>query len=120
MEFWEKLPEDERLIVDVLRQIVLETLPSTCKEKLAYNTPFYYGRKRICLIWPASVPRGGFSRGVMLGFCSGNKLKDVDGYLDHGTNKVIYYKIFYSVREINVRKIIRLLKEAIVLDEKTK
>ena len=34
LEFWEHLPEHERIITDVLRQIVLETLPSYCKAKL--------------------------------------------------------------------------------------
>ena len=27
IEFWEWLPENERLIVDVLRQIIIENLP---------------------------------------------------------------------------------------------
>jgi hypothetical protein len=116
VEFWEHLPENERIIVDVLRQIVLMTLPKSCKEKLAYNVPFYYGKKRICLIWPASVPRGGFSSGVLLGFNQGYKLKDVDNYLSHGTNKRIYYKIFQSPDEIDGDAIVKLLKEAVMLD----
>jgi len=116
MEFWEYLPEDERIIVDVLRQIVLENLPAGCKEKLAYNVPFYYGKKRICLIWPASIPWGGFKAGVFLGFCQGDKLKDPDRYLTHGTNKKVYYKIFHSVDEIDEATIISLLKEAVKID----
>ncbi len=43
LEFWDWLPEKERVIVDVLRQIIIENLPKYCKEKLAYNVPFYYG-----------------------------------------------------------------------------
>ena len=35
------LPEDEKIIVDVLRQIVIETLPEYCKEKISYNVPFF-------------------------------------------------------------------------------
>lgn len=73
VEFWDFLPENERIIVDVLRQIILENLPSICKEKLAYNVPYYYGNKRICLIWPGSIPWGGIREGVLLGFCQGNK-----------------------------------------------
>lgn len=49
IEFWDHLPENERIITDVLRQIILETLPGDCKEKLTFNVPFYYGKKRICL-----------------------------------------------------------------------
>ena len=47
MEFWDHLPENERIIVDVLRQIILENLPKTCKEKLTFNVPFYFCKKRI-------------------------------------------------------------------------
>ena len=106
LEFWEWLPEDERVITDVLRQVVIETLPSHCKEKLTYNVPFFYGKRRICLVWPASVPSGGIKSGVLLGFCQGNKLSDKDGYLIRGNNKQIYYKIFHSVNEIEIDPII--------------
>ena len=116
IEFWEWLPENERIIADVLRQIIIENLPKACKEKLIYNVPFYYGKKRICLLWPGSVPWGGFSSGVMLGFCQGNKLKDPANYLSHGTNKKVYYKIFNLVNEIDERAIVSLLKEAVKID----
>lgn len=120
IEFWDYLPEDERIITDVLRQIILETLPPNSKEKLTYNVPFYYGKRRICLIWPASVPYGGIKSGVLLGFCQGNKLKDKDHYLTHGTNKQIFYKIYHSTDEIDPDSIMKLLKEAIELDKKFK
>jgi hypothetical protein len=116
VEFWEYLPENERLLVDVLRQIVIATLPTGRKEKLTYNVPYYYGNKRICLIWPASVPWGGFSEGVLLGFSQGNKLPDTGNYLTHGTNKQVYYKIFRSVDEIDEMAIISLLNEAVRID----
>ena len=116
VDFWEYIPESERMIVDVLRQIILNTLPSTAKEKLTYNVPFYYGKRRICLIWPAAIPWGGIKSGVLLGFCNGNKLKDSEAYLSHGTNKQIFYKIYHSTDEINTESIILLLKESLELD----
>jgi hypothetical protein len=116
VEFWEYLPENERIITDVLRQIVLENLPTYCKEKLTYNVPFYYGKRRICLIWPASVPWGGIKSGVLFGFLQGYRLEDRDRYLIHGTNKQVYYKIFYSTDEIDPGAIISLLKEALETD----
>ena len=116
VEFWDFLPENERIIVDVLRQIILENLPSTIKEKLAYNVPYYYGNKRICLIWPGSVPWGGIRDGVLLGFCQGYKSSDPGNYLIHGTNKQVYYKIYHSVEEIDEMAIISLLKEAVNYD----
>ncbi len=57
-ELNEVLPENERIIVDVLRQIVIENLPETCKEKISYNVPYFYGKKGICIIWPSTIPRG--------------------------------------------------------------
>ncbi len=116
IEFWEWLPENERMIADVLRQIIIENLPKGCKEKLTYNVPFYYGKKRICLLWPGSVPWGGFNSGVLLGFSQGNKLKDDANYLTHGTNKKVYYKIFNLVSEIDEGAIVFLLKEAVKID----
>jgi hypothetical protein len=32
VEFWEYLPEDERIIADVLYQIIIETLPPIVKK----------------------------------------------------------------------------------------
>jgi len=117
VQLYEVLPEDERIIVDVLRQIVRENLPASCKEKISYNVPFFYGNKGICIIWPSSIPRGGIKKGVLLGFWHGNKLHNKDRYLTHGTNKQVFYKIFNSVEEINVKAITLLLNEAVVLDE---
>lgn len=116
-ELFEVLPEQERIIVDVLRQIVLENLPERCKEKISFNVPYFYGNKGICIIWPSTVPRGGIKEGVLMGFWYGNKLADVDQYLTHGTNKQIFYKIFKSVDEINEKALVKLLKEAVLLDE---
>jgi hypothetical protein len=120
LEFWEFLPEKECIIVDVLRHIVLKNLPPYCKEKLTYNVPFYYGKRRICLIWPASVPWGGIKDGVLFGYCYGNRLKDPDNYLTHGTNKQVFYKIFHSTDEIKYNAIISLLQEAVKVDNQFK
>ena len=116
LQLFDLLPEHERIIVDVLRQIILENLPSTCKEKLAFNVPYFYGKKGICIIWPATIPRGGIRQGVLLGFWQGNKLNDADNYLTHGTNKKVFYKIFNAVEDIDENAIIKLLKEALRVD----
>lgn len=116
VELFTILPDDERVIVDVLRQIILENLPQYCKEKISYNVPFFYGNKGICIIWPSTVPRGGIKKGVLLGFWYGNKLKDGDNFLTHGTNKQVFYKIYQTPEEIDDKPIIKLLKEAIKVD----
>lgn len=105
-------------MVDVLRQIILENLPDNCKEKLAWSVPCYYGKRMICIIWPASIPRGGIKNGVLLGFAQGTKLKNVNGYIKSGTNKKIYYRVLKSVEDIDEKEIILLLKEAIEVDNK--
>ena len=46
VELFGILPEDERIIVDVLRQIIIETLPEYCKEKISYNVPFFFTATR--------------------------------------------------------------------------
>lgn len=115
-QLYEVLPENERLIVDVLRQIIKQSLPANCKEKLSFNVPYFYGNRGICIIWPASIPRGGVKEGVLLGFWYGNRLADLDNYLTHGTNKQIFYRIYTSVQEIDEKAIIKLLKEAVQID----
>ena len=107
---------EERIITDVLRQIISENLPAYCKEKISYNVPFFYGNRSICIVWPATVPRGGIKSGVLLGFWYGNRLKDADNYLTHGTNKQIFYKIYKTAEEINEKALVKLLKEAVMLD----
>ena len=116
LHLFEILPENERIITDVLRQIITEHLPANCKEKISFNVPFFYGKKGICIIWPSAIPRGGIKNGVLLGFWYGNKLKDTDDYLTHGTNKKVFYKIYNSFKEIDEKAIVKLLKEAADLD----
>ena len=116
VELFTILPEDEKIMVDVLRQIIIETLPGYCKEKISYNVPFFYGNKGICIVWPSTVPRGGIKQGVLLGFWYGNKLKDPDHFLTRGTNKQIFYKIYQAPEEIDEKPIKKLLKEAIKVD----
>jgi hypothetical protein len=57
---------------------------------------------------------------VLLGFWYGNRLKDADSFLTHGTNKQIFYKIYHAPEEIDDRPIKKLLKEAIKLDNSFK
>lgn len=116
VQLYELLTEEERIITDVLRQVIQETVPH-CKEKISYNVPFFYGNRSICLVWPASIPWGGIKQGVLLGFWYGNRLPDTGGYLTHGTNKQIFYKIFYSAEEIKLKPLVNILKEAARLDE---
>ncbi len=117
LQLYEMLPEEERIITEVLRQIISEQLPGYCKEKISFNVPYFHGNKGICIVWPSTIPRGGIKKGVLLGFWYGNRLKDTNSYLTHGTSKQIFYKIFQRAEDINEKAIVKLLKEAIKLDK---
>ncbi|SDD64220.1 DUF1801 domain-containing protein [Niabella drilacis] len=117
IELFAFLPADQALLLDVLRQIAIDTLNGYGKEKLSYNVPFFYGNRSILLIYPAAVPRGGLKSGVMFAFWFGNRLKDEAHYLEHGTNKQIYYRIYQSAEEINVKALQKLIREAVELDK---
>ena len=120
LDLFAALPEDERIIVDVLREIVREELPPNCKEKISYNVPYFYGNKGICIIWPSAIPRGGIKKGVLFGFWYGNQLNDIDNFLTHGTNKQIFYKIYLTPEEIDDKPIRKLLMEAVRVDNTLK
>lgn len=115
-EFLDFLPPNEFTIVEHLRSIIFEELPD-CKEKLAYNVPFYYRHSRICFIWPASVPWGGVDDGVALGFCRGNLLSDEIGYLEKQDRKEVRTKTFTSEKQIERDLLRSYLLEAKKIDE---
>lgn len=117
LQLYEMLPGEERIITEVLRQIIREQLPAYCKEKISFNVPYFYGNKGICIVWPSTIPRGGIKKGVLFGMWYGNRLKDTDYYLTHGNNKQIFYKIFQTADDINEKAIVKLLKEAVKLDQ---
>jgi Domain of unknown function (DU1801) len=112
LQLYEQLPEEQRIITDVLRHLAITHLPDYCREKISYNVPFFYGNKGICIIWPAAIPRGGIKQGVLLGFWYGNRLNDVQGYLTHGNNRQIFYKIYHAAEEIKENPLRLLFKEA--------
>jgi hypothetical protein len=116
VQLFDLLPENERIIVDVLRQIIVSHVPG-CKEKISYNVPYFYRNRGLCFTWPASIPRGGIKEGVLLGFWYGNRLNDMDHYLSHGTNKQIFYKIYHSPEEIEEAPVLKLLDEAVRIDD---
>lgn len=111
------LPEDQLLIVERLREIVLDTLPDT-KEHLGFNVPFYRRYKNLCFIWPGAVSWGSKTwQGVEFGFTYGNLLADKAGWLDKGNRKQVFSKRFLQVPDINEDLLRAYLLEAYELDE---
>jgi hypothetical protein len=112
--FYSEITDDERTIVDKLREVVLAANPNF-KEKISYGVPYYFLHTRVCFIWPASIHPGPKS-GVMLGFCQGYLLSDEYGVLDRENRKVIGTLIFHDASEIELDIIRSLLDEAILVD----
>ncbi|MDX1642608.1 MAG: DUF1801 domain-containing protein [Balneolaceae bacterium] len=115
-EFLDLLSQEELTIVEHLREIIFEELPD-CKEKLAYNVPFYYRHSRICFLWPASVPWGGVEKGVALGFCKGHLISNEVGYLEKRNRKQVRSKTFTSENQIEPNLLKSYLLEAKEIDE---
>ncbi len=117
-EFLDYLPNDERKLVGFLRQLILDCIPN-CKEKLAYNVPYYYRHSRICFIWPSSILWGNVKRGsVLLGFVKGHLLNDDLNYLEKRTRKQVYTKTFFHINEVNIDLLKTLIFDAVELDKK--
>ena len=114
-QFLDNITPVEREIVLSLRELVFECIPD-CREKMAYNVPFYYRRKRICYIWPASVGWSGLKEGVDFGFSRGNLLSNESGYLESRGRKVIRSRQFINVTEIDHGVLRSCLFEAAALD----
>jgi len=119
-EFLEFLPDDELEIVEVLRKIIFSCIPD-CEEKLSYNVPFYKRHSTICFIWPASVTWSGMKQeGVRMGFTRGYLMKDEINYLDKGDRKQVYWKDYYSTKDIDAELLKAYVFEAAFIDEETK
>jgi hypothetical protein len=102
-EFLEYLPPKERILVDRLRELVLDVIPNP-KEKISYNVPFYYAPKWFCLIWPAAVPWGNLKEGVSISFINGRKIEDVFGFLEFDNRKHTGRIVFKSLKEIKEKE----------------
>ena len=117
-DFWDFLPEDELVIVEYLRNIILDCIPN-CTEKLSYNVPYFKLRSNICFIWPASVLWGKKKtyEGVRLGFTKGYLMHDDINYLKKEGRKQVYWRDFKSIKEIDLEIIKAYIYDAVMVDE---
>jgi hypothetical protein len=102
-EFLEFLPQNERNIVNYLRDLVMSLTPHT-KEKISLNVPFYLAPKWFCFIWPASVPWGNLKKGVSIGFINSRKINDVFGFLEYDKRKHTGRLVFNSIKEVKEKE----------------
>jgi hypothetical protein len=117
-DFLNYLPKDELEITNFLRQMVLEIMPHA-KEKLSWNIPSYSINKSICFIWPASVKWGKKETyvGVRFGFMHGNLLNPANTYFDLGKRKMVSWRDFKSITEIDAEILKATIYEAMFVDE---
>ena len=116
-DFLDFLPGNERMLVEQIREIVFECIPNV-KEKLSYNVPYFYGKKRICFIWPSSVPWGNVKKnGVLIGFCQGNLIEDDLNYLEKGSRKQVFTKTFFTLDDLDEQMLRNYLMKASAIDE---
>ncbi|MDO1445258.1 DUF1801 domain-containing protein [Rhodocytophaga aerolata] len=110
------LPENEKKIILGLRNCILETAPML-REKLSYGVPYYYRKSRVCFIWPASVPNGGLTEGVALGFCKGYLMSNEEGLLQSNGRKEVIAVHYVSISQINWPQVRQWIQEALIVDE---
>ena len=116
-EMLDTLPEDQLVLTERLREIVMDTLPEV-REHLAYNVPYYKRHANICFIWPGAVPWGSkIFDGVRFGFTRGYLLSDEMAYLEKGSRKQVYWRDMLTPRDIRPEVLIPLLAEACEIDE---
>jgi len=111
-DFNNAISEQELEIVEILRESIYASIPEI-RERLAYNVPFFYRKRRLCFIWPASVPWGGIRSGVALGFVQGSKMTTLPVL----PGKQIASIVFQHKNEIDKSDLETWLFEAIQIDE---
>lgn len=115
-EFIYDLPKDECEMCFRLRNIIL-SVTSDLEEQFSYGVPYYFRRRRVCCIWPASA-KAGPKRGVFVGFAYGNLLSNEQGIIEMGNRKRFGLIRYYNVKEIQEEPLLEILHEAILVDDR--
>ena len=97
-EYIEKQKSPQKEICQKLRKIVLKTLPDI-KEELKWGTPWYEGKYYIVA----------FKDHVNMGFTIGGLSKKSEKLLE-GTGEYMRHIKIYSLKDIDKKKIIKLMK----------
>ena len=114
--FLDACSANEQQICLRIRELILQNFP-TLKETWAYGAPFYKGRRRICFLYPASLPYSGLKEGVNFGFTRGNLLSNEQGLLFLGERKEVAYISVLTQKDVREDLFLEILHEAVILDE---
>lgn len=116
-ELLDYLPDDQRELVERLRELVFESIPAI-EERLSFNVPFFKKNWNVCHIWPGAVAWGDKTwAGVEFGFSYGNLLADEAQWLERGARKQVFSKRFFKISEVPEDLLRAYLREAAELDE---
>lgn len=115
-DFLLSLPDHEAALVKRLHEIVITTLPEL-QCKFSYEVPYYFGKRRVCFIWPASKGASGVKDGVLLGFCEGHRIGDESGSMKMENRKQVGVIVYTSLKQIDPEVIIPLLQQAWLVDK---
>lgn len=113
--FLDALTPEERNICLRLREMILGNFPQL-KETWGYGAPYYTGKRRICFLYPSSLPYSGLEKGVNFGFAQGSRLSNIQGLLDLGDRKEVAYIPVLSEKDIQESPFLEILHEAVLLD----
>lgn len=91
-----------------VRELILSASPYI-QEKMVYNIPFFYGKKRMFYLNP-------HKNGVELGFCYGYLMAEHDVLKSKNRSQVKTLS-FYSPEDVQEETINPLIHEAILIDQ---
>jgi hypothetical protein len=114
--FLDAIAPVERAICQRLRYLIISHFPEL-KETWAYGVPYFKGHRRICFLYPASLPFSGLEAGVNFGFTRANQLSNEHGLLNLGNRKEVAYITVLSEKEIQEDLFLEILHEAVILDK---
>lgn len=114
-DFLASLPKAERLITSRLRALILDSDPGI-QERFSYGVPYFFKRRRVAFIWPASAPQGPKDGLVSLGFCYGYLLSNEQGILKMEGRTQVAIVRFKTLDEIDEIIINEILQEALLVD----
>jgi hypothetical protein len=114
--FLDVLNPVERIICLRLRSLIAYHFPEL-KETWAYGAPYFKGHRRICFLYPASLPYSGLESGVNFGFTRAHQLSNAQGLLNLGSRKEVAYITILAEKEIQEDLFLEILHEAVILDK---
>lgn len=117
-DFFDYLTPQEKEIVEVLRNLIIELCPGV-KEKVSYNVPFYSRNKTLFFLWPASVKWGKKQSydGVRMGFTQAFRMPNPNDFLVKDGRKQVYWHDFHVLEDIDLEMVKFFILEAIVVDD---